>query len=172
MRTRDGGNSADIEMTNRGSKGTITADGFREKVISVGGYVYVQLSAAYLKHYGGASAAKTYAGKWLRVSAAKGTLAKWASTLSKTYVDKELQGAIRTSIGSVTKGTQTVIDGQAAVPVSNKAHSVTFYIAAKGTPFLLELIGKGHPTTYLSEYDRSVSVAPPAHWINGDKLIS
>jgi len=167
MSTRSGGTSADLEVTNRGGKGTISTDGLQEKVISIGGYVYVQPGAAYLKHYEGAAAAKTYAGQWLRVSATEGTWAKWASTLNKTYLDKHLEAVIREQIGSVTKGPQTMIGGQAAVPVTDKAHSATFYIAAKGTPFLLKIVGKGFSTTYMSGYDRSVSLVPPTHWING-----
>ncbi|MGH2861461.1 MAG: hypothetical protein ACRDLT_08130 [Solirubrobacteraceae bacterium] len=164
--TQRAGNSVDIEITNRGGKGTISRDGFREKVLSVGRYVYWQPSAAYLKHYGGAAAVKTYAGVWLRGLATKGNWAKLASTLNKRYFGKPLEAAIREPIGSATKETPTTIDGRAAVPVTNKAHSVTLYIAAKGTPFLLAVADKGHPTTYLSGYDRPVSLVPPARWIN------
>jgi hypothetical protein len=158
--------SFDLEIGNRGGKGTMSTDGFRFKFIGVPGYVYVEPSAAYWKAEKGAAAAKRYAGVWLRGSATKGYFAPYGPLLNKMRLTRLLDQGPR--VKELTEGPEATVNGQAAVTLKSKALGETLYVAAKGTPYPLAVAKSGNVAYKydFSGYNHPVSVAAPKHWIN------
>jgi hypothetical protein len=153
--------------SNSRGKGTFFHDGFPLNVVRVGRYVYVEASAAAWKDFGDTAFAKHYGGVWLKGSATLGAGAFYGTLMNKTEL---LDQAINSghSVRVLRKGPRTRVNGQAVVTLTDKAHGgETLYVAAKGTPFLLEIKASDPSATlYFGGYDQRVSVVAPAHYID------
>jgi hypothetical protein len=156
--------SFDYEIGSRDSKGTVVSNSFRIKFIDVGGYLYVDVNCAYWKYKGGAALARRYGGVWLRGSATNGDFASLGSLITKKGIDKFLEILDRDQPLALTKG-QATVNGQLAVMLTSKKLGITLYVAAKGTPYPLELTKSAPEKFDFGGYNHPVSVTAPAHWI-------
>ncbi|MFD8257765.1 hypothetical protein ACFV19_02215 [Streptomyces griseoluteus] len=134
--------------------------------IRMGGTDYIHGNDMYFEMWGRETVPAMRQKPWLKspVSAARGaddlTVCTWPFT----------------SFGRPTKGAQTELHGRPVIPVEvrDKAGEspfarepgiYTFYVAAEGTPYLLELGYKGphnRTTTVFNGFDKPLAVRPPA----------
>ncbi len=151
-------------VANSSGKATFSKDGFSINVLLVGRYVYFQASAASLKHFGYAAFAKHYGGVWIKASATTGSAATYGTLMNKT----KLFDLDSHSAHVLVRGPRTTINGQAAVTITDKTSGMTVYVAAKGTPFPLEVKSRNPvETLLLGGYGQPASVVAPAHSVNG-----
>jgi hypothetical protein len=161
--------SLDMELlAGKGGKGTISQEGFTIKLIQVNGAVYINGSAAFYNHVGGAAAAQLLQGKWLKAPANSGELASLAEL---TNLGKLLDTALA-GHGKLAKGDTTTIRGQKAVTVNDTTKGGTLYVAATGTPFPLEIAKSGSETgrVSLDRWNQPVELSAPAGAIDIGKL--
>jgi hypothetical protein len=161
--------SLDMELlAGKGGKGKISQEGFTIQLIQVNGAVYINGSAAFYNHVGGAAAAQLLQGKWLKAPANSGELASLAEL---TNLSKLLDSALA-SHGKLSKGSTTTIEGQKAVAIEDTTKGGTLYVAATGTPYPLEIAKSGGESgkVLLNRWDKPVSLSAPAGAIDIGKL--
>ncbi len=161
--------SLDMELlAGKGGKGEISQEGFTIQLIQVNGAVYINGSAAFYDHVGGAAAAQLLQGKWLKAPANSGELASLAEL---TNLSKLLDTALA-SHGTLAKGAAKTIDGQKTVAVTDTSRGGTLYVAATGTPYPLEIARGGGESgkVVLDRWDQPVALSAPAGAIDIGKL--
>jgi hypothetical protein len=152
--------SLDMELlAGKGGKGKISQEGFTIRLIQVHGAVYINGSAAFYNHVGGAAAAQLLQGKWLKAPANSGELASLAelTDLSK------LIGTALSDHGTLSKGSSTTIEGQKAIGLDDTTKGGTLYVATTGAPFPLEITktGKESGKVVLDRWNKAVTLSAP-----------
>jgi hypothetical protein len=152
--------SLDMELlAGKGGKGKISQEGFTIRLIQVHGAVYINGSAAFYNHVGGAAAAQLLQGKWLKAPANSGELASLAelTDLSK------LIGTALSDHGKLSKGSSTTIEGQKAIGLDDTTKGGTLYVATTGAPFPLEITktGKESGKVVLDRWNKAVTLSAP-----------
>jgi hypothetical protein len=161
--------SLDMELlAGKGGKGRISQEGFSIQLIQTGGAVYINGSAAFYRHVGGAAAAQLLQGRWLKAPADSGELASLASL---TDLSKLIDTALA-SHGSLAKGSTARIEGQQAIGINDTSKGGTLYVATTGKPYPLEITkgGKESGKVVLDRWDKPVSLSAPAGAIDISKL--
>jgi len=155
-------------LADKGGQGTISQEGFTIKLIQTNGAVYINGSAAFYNHVGGAAAAQLLQGKWLKAPANSGELASLAelTNLSK-LVDTALSGH-----GTLAKSGTATIGGQKAIGLKDTTKGGTLYVATTGSPFPLEITKGGSESgkVVLDRWNQPVTLTPPAGAIDVSKL--
>ncbi len=166
--TSGGPITLDLDLAaGRGGKGTMSENGLSFQIIDTGKYVYIDASAGFWKHFGGNAAATLFAGRWLKSPAG----GQFASLASLTNVSA-LFGSLLSADGALTKGTQTTVDGQPVIPLTDKVHGGTLYVATTGKPYPIEISKPGTDGGRIdfSKFGQSVSITAPAHSIDLSQL--
>ena len=155
-------------LAGKGGKGTISQEGFTIKLIQVRGAVYINGSAAFYTHVGGAAAAQLLQGKWLKAPANSGELASLASL---TDLSKLIDTALANH-GKLAKDGTATIEGLKAVGVKDTSKGGILYVASTGKPYPLEITksGKESGKVVLDRWNQPVSLSAPAGAIDIGKL--
>jgi hypothetical protein len=160
----------DMELlAGKGGKGTISQEGFKIQIIQTGGAVYINGSSDFYKHVtGSAPAAALLQGKWLKAPANSGELASLAEL---TDLSKLIDTALA-SHGTLSKGEETTIEGQKAIPLKDKTKGGTLYVAATGKPYPLQISkeGKESGKVTFNRWDQPVTLNAPSGAIDISKL--
>jgi hypothetical protein len=155
-------------LAGKGGKGTIAQEGFTIKLIQVRGAVYINGSAAFYTHVGGAAAAQLLQGKWLKAPANSGELASLAEL---TNLSKLIDTAL-SNHGTLAKAPAATIEGQKAIALKDSTTGGILYVAANGTPYPLEIAktGKESGKVVLDRWNQPVALTAPAGAIDISKL--
>jgi hypothetical protein len=155
-------------LAGKGGKGTISQEGFKIQLIQVSGAVYINGTAAFYKHVGGAAAAQLLQGKWLKAPADSGELASLAEL---TNLGKLIETAL-SGHSALAKGATTTVAGKKAIGLRDTAKGGTLYVATSGNPYPLEIVksGKESGKVVLDRWNQPVTLAAPAGAIDISKL--
>jgi hypothetical protein len=155
-------------LAGKGGKGRIAQEGFSIDLIQTGGAVYINGSAAFYRHVGGATAAQLLQGRWLKAPANSGELASLASL---TDLSKLIDTALA-SHGTLAKGSKATIAGQPANALKDTSKGGTLYVATTGKPYPLEITkgGKENGKVVLDRWDKPVTLTAPSGAIDISKL--
>ena len=159
----------DMELlAGKGGKGKIGQEGFTIDLIQTEGSVYINGSAAFYKHVGGAAAAQLLQGRWLKAPANSGELASLASL---TNLSKLIDSALA-SHGTLSKGSTTTINGQTAIALNDTSKGGTLYVATTGKAYPLQIAKRGKESgkVTLDRWDQPVTLTAPANAIDISKL--
>ncbi len=159
----------DMELlAGKGGQGTIGQEGFTIDLVQTEGSVYINGSAAFYRHVGGAAAAQLLEGRWLKAPSGSGELASLASL---TNLSKLIDTALANH-GSLVKGAKTTIEGQPAIAINDASKGGTLYVATTGKPFPLEIAknGKESGKVLLNRWDKTVTLKAPKDAIDISKL--
>jgi len=159
----------DMELlAGKGGKGKIGQEGFTIDLIQTEGSVYINGSAAFYKHVGGAAAAQLLQGRWLKAPANSGELASLASL---TNLSKLIDSALA-SHGTLSKGSTTTINGQKAIALNDTTKGGTLYVATTGKAYPLQISksGKESGKVTLDRWDQPVTLTAPSNAIDISKL--
>jgi hypothetical protein len=161
----------DLELVaGKGGRGQISEDGLSFNLIQIGGTAYISGSPAFYSHFGGATAEKLLAGKWLKAPASSGS---FSSLGSLTDLD-QLLGTALSDHGALTKGPTTTIDGQQVLSVTDASHGGTLYVATTGKPYPIEIYktGKTGGKITFDRWNAPVTLTAPANAIDLSQLES
>jgi hypothetical protein len=161
--------SLDMELlAGKGGKGRISTEGFSIDLIQSGSAVYINGSAAFYRHVGGAAAAQLLQGRWLKAPAKSGELASFASL---TDLSKLIDTALARH-GALTKGSTATIEGQPAIAVKDSSRGGTLFVATSGKPYPLEITKSGAESgkVVLDRWDKPVTLSAPSGAIDISKL--
>jgi hypothetical protein len=163
--------SIDMELVaGKGGKGKITLEGLDVQLIDVDKAVYINGSAAFYSHLAGSAAARVLQGKWLKAPSDSGDFASFSSLTSL----EKLIGSTLASHGKLAPAGKSTVEGQPAVGVTDGSKEGTLYVAATGTPYPLEIVKSGSDggKVVFNHWNKPVTLAPPANWININQLKS
>jgi len=155
-------------VAGKGGKGTITIGGHKIDLVRIGQKVYFKGDEAFYSQFAGATAAELLAGKWIE---APSTTANFASFTPLTDIGK-LFGLIKAQ-GTITKGTQSTVDGQKVIAItSSKPGTGTIYVATSGKPYPVELAGPSSSSgsLHFDNWNTTVTLVAPSGAIDLSKL--
>jgi hypothetical protein len=156
-------------VAGKGGRGKIAESGLSFELVRLGGFVYINGSTAFYRHYAGQTAAQLLQGKWLKAPA-RGS--DFAALASLTDLHKLLDSALSEERGTLAKGASTTINDQKVIAVNDHTHGGTLYVASTGIPYPIEAV-KGAPNTDKIVFDRwnvPVELHAPANAIDITKL--
>jgi hypothetical protein len=161
----------DLELlAGKGGRGRITLEGVSINLITVGGSVYVDGSQAFYRRIAGPAAARLLQGKWLKAPESSGN---FASLASLTDLAKVIDSTLANHGTLARAGTKT-IDAQRVVGVDDVSQGGTLYVAAKGSPYPIEVVkdgGRGGRIVF-DRWNQAVALAAPVNAININELQS
>jgi hypothetical protein len=133
-------------------------------LVRIGTTAYIQGSAAFYRHLGGAAGAQLLGGKWLKGSSATGDL---ASLTSLTDPHALFESAL-SSHGTLVKSGTSSVKGQKVVTLTDTTKGGTLQVATTGQPYPLELAksGTNGGTIDFDRWNESVSLAAPPNAID------
>jgi hypothetical protein len=147
-----------------GAAGSVASEGRTLGVLRIGKVAYVRLDAASWKAATGSdAAARSFAGKYLKVTKASGS----AFTPFLTLTDvQQAYGAALAPPGTVTKGTVSTLRGHRVIDLKiDGGASGDVFVALDGTPYPLR-IGYGGGSSQHVDFDqfgaKVALAAPPA----------
>jgi len=139
------------------SGGTISDNGATFQLILSGATIYLKGSAATMSKLAGDSAAgQLLGGKWLETSKDNKDFGSLAGLFNLSKLIQSIQPQ-----GTLHKGSVTTIDGQSAIALTDSSHKGTLYVAASGSPYMIELVG-GSGEAGTITFDQYRSARPPA----------
>lgn len=150
-----------------GGTGDMSENGLSFKIVVIRNEVYINGSPGFWKHFGGATAAQVFKGKWLKAPAS-GQFASLAQ-LSNLHA---LLGTVLSTHGALTKTGTSTVQGESAVGVRDVTQGGTLYVASTGKPYPLEILKSGSQggRIVLDDFDKSVSLTPPPGAIDISKF--
>lgn len=136
-------------------------------IIAVGGKVYIK-SPELWKAMGGATMAQLIGDRWAIMPDSESASFKEFTTMGG------LTASLLKPTGTVTRGKQSVIDGQPVIALKDSEGS-TMYVATTGEPLPVRMVpppAKAKPGEYLdfTEWNAPLSITPPADAIDLAKL--
>ncbi|WP_438289809.1 hypothetical protein [Streptomyces sp. HUAS TT7] len=141
-------------------KSTWAAGGTLEQ-IRIGDTDYVRPDAAYLKKSSGRDTAGTKdQRRWIKTPAGAARPGDGLAECTYTF----------TSFGVPEKGDRVTLDGRPAIQLvvhhktDEEEGSYTFFVAAKGKPYILKVVYQGakhHNATSFSAFDQPLNIQPP-----------
>ncbi|HWH10670.1 MAG TPA: hypothetical protein VG165_06050 [Solirubrobacteraceae bacterium] len=182
----DAGTSGTLDMilvTGRGGRGTFASGGLKMRLIWIGKTAYLKgnpaLYSAISRQAGvsGDALATRLHGRWLRLEpTAAGAPAIASSTvLGRVTSIGPIGDKFMAAIGPAEKLTQETITaarGQKVVEVRDPLGN-SLRVPATGTPYPIQLLGRGGPSSATVTFDRwdsPVALSPPAHSADGAQL--
>ena len=152
----------------KGGKGKIQTSGMTFEVISVDGKVYFKTNAAALQRLGGGVAAQLLQGRWI---VAPATLTQLSSLTALTDLDS-LVNSITSSLGRLTKGDESDVNGEPAIAVTSNRKGGTLYVATTGNPYPLKIEGSSAGTGSINfdQWGEPVKLEPPPNPVDFSKL--
>lgn len=163
---QSGGSSISLDLRivpGSGGRGSVSQGGRSFKLVAIGTDVYINGSAAFWQAHLSPSQVSLVAGKWLRVPAT----GRFAPVARLTDLGTLLSSLVSTNATFIKAGATTT-DGQPTVGVRDKSQDGTLYVATTGKPYLLEVLATGSQPGQitLSEFDKRITLTPPAHAID------
>ena len=156
--------SFDLTFKGNDTSGRVSTNGTTFEVIKLGDQAYVKGSKATYTSLTNAKIAEIIGDRWLHLSGDK----------ASSYTSITL-GSITSSLNSTTWAKtvhQAKLDGKKVVVITNTKDGSQVYVANTGKPYPLK--GQGKTTAdgswAFSDYDKPVTIAPPADSINLDEL--
>ena len=155
-------------VSGHGGYGTIGVGKQRIDLIRSGKSAYFRADAAFWRRYGGAAAARLFAGRWVKLPISN---KDFASFIELTNISQFFTG-ILSSHGKLARGGTKTIDGRPAVGIVDKSKSGgTLWIASTGKPFPLELLPPTGPGVVRFEaWNTPMHVPAPKNPIDLSKL--
>jgi hypothetical protein len=155
----------DLEITaGKGGEGWISLGSDKISIVVVRPYMYFKANAAFWQTYAGTaspSVAQLFANHWVKVAPSNKDLAGLADL---TDLDAFITG-IANGHGALVAGGTKTIAGRRAIGVrdTSKSGGGTLWIAAKGTPFPLQLTQAGGSASIeFEDWNAPVHVKAPA----------
>jgi len=163
--------SLDMELVaGKGAKGHVSVEGLGIDVIADEHAFYLNGSAAFYRHIGGAAAAQLLQGKWLKAPAGGGDF----SSLAQLTNLGQLLNQSLANHGKLSAAGTTTINGQPAVGVTDSTKGGTLYVASTGTayPVAITKSGTSAGRIVFDRWNQPVTLTPPANAININQLQS
>lgn len=160
----------DLRLVRRvGAAGSLASAGRSLYVLRIGKVAYVRLdSASWRAATGSDAAARTFAGKYLKVSGASGSSFK--PFLALTDV-QQTYGAALAPTGTVTKGSVTTLRGRRVIDLKISGNgSGHVFVALEGKPYPLRLAlgGGSSQRVDFDSFGAKVALTPPP----SDKVVA
>lgn len=154
-------------VSGKGGRGAMSEGGLGFQIIVINKEVYINGSPAFWRHFGGATAAQVFKGKWLKAPA-RGQFGSLAQ-LSDLHA---LLGTVLSTHGALTKTGTTTINGQSAVGIRDTTNGGTLYVATTGQPYPIEILKGGTQggRIVLNGFNDPVSLTAPADAIDISKF--
>jgi hypothetical protein len=154
-------------VSGKGGSGQMSENGLSFRIVVLHHEVYIDGSPGFWKHFGGATAAKVFQGKWLKAPAS-GQFASLAQ-LSNLH---SLLSTVLSTHGSLVKTGNSTVNGESAVGVRDTTQGGTLYVATTGPPYPLEILKNGSQggRIVLNDFNQSLAVTPPANAIDISKF--
>jgi hypothetical protein len=154
----------------KGGKGKIQTNNMTFEIINTGGKTYFKTNAAALQQLGGGIAAQLLQGRWIIAPSTLGALSSLTSLTDMT----KLFDSLTSSLGTLTKGDTSDVNGQPAVGVTSTrpGGGGTLWVATTGEPFPVELEGSKSNAGSITfdEWNEPVTLQPPANPVDFSKL--
>lgn len=142
-----------------GSSGQISENGADITVLITGGRAYVRLNAAFLRlNHAPASACKLVCGKYVRTSAHAPGLADLSMS---GFITQMTRSITHTPAGKVTFGGTISYRGELAWVLQSGHEQGTALVAARGRPYLLQIMQPGQGTLSFTQWDAVRIPGPP-----------
>jgi hypothetical protein len=156
----------DMNLTRTGGTGRLTLSHASLEMTRIGNVLYLKAPPAILGNL--RLPTSLPANTWLKVPAEKKPqLAAFSEMNAQLNLQLQIEGPL-------TKGATTTVNGQRVIEVKQAAKLLTrtLYIAASGKPYPVEVLVKGQVrgNTTFSEWDKPVTLAPPAKSIDISQL--
>jgi hypothetical protein len=151
-------------LADRGGAGTLTVRGGSVRITRIRTRVYMKGDSAFWTATAGASAAKLFAGKWLKGSTSEPEM---AGLIFLTDVDTLMTQLFKGTRGKVLhKGREQRTAGRRAITVTDKsADGGVLYVAMDGNPYPLRIQSlpdaKEPGTVEFLDYDEPFTLKPP-----------
>ncbi len=163
--------SLDLNLVSgKGARGSMSEGGLSFQLLDVGGFVYINGSPTFWRHFGGSAAAQLFNGKWLKAPASNSNFASFAA-LTNLH---QLLGAVLANHGTLSKGATSTVNGQKVVALKDTKMGGTLYVATTGKPYPIE-ISKAGSSGGKMDFDRinqAVVLTPPPNAIDISQLHS
>lgn len=152
-----------------GYAGTMAVDSMNLAIVSVGGQVYFKYAKSewitLLMKDGFSRAeaeqmARTVGGRWIKMSAAENR------QMSQYFGLDALLGKMESSHGVLKRESDSTVNGQRAIVVTDTTKGGSLYVAANGAPYPLMLTktkSSGAGSIMFSDYGASVHIEAPAN---------
>lgn len=142
----------------QGGQGQISENGLAFRLISDRHMLYILGSDAFWTHFGGATAAKVFHGRWLKTRDA----GEFASIGDLASISR-LFAQLLTVHGKLARAGRAVVSGQPAVGVVARTQGGTLYVATTGKPYPLEIVKRGTNggRVTFDRFDFPVKLTPP-----------
>jgi hypothetical protein len=158
----------DLDLASgKGASGTMAIGGLSFRIIEIGQSLYLNADTAFWTHYANAAAAQLFAGKWLKIPSSNSAVASFSTLADFSSFKQLLSSALsKATPQNLTKGSTTTVDGQQAVPISEKgSQKSTLYVATAGRPYPIEVEQANSGSIVFDHYNESVSLKGPANAI-------
>jgi hypothetical protein len=146
----------------QGGQGQISENGLAFRLISDHQMLYILGSDAFWTHFGGATAARVFHGKWLKTRDA----GEFASIGDLASISR-LFGQLLAVHGKLARAGRAVVSGQPAIGVTDRTQGGTLFVATTGKPYPLEIVKRGTNggRVTFDRFDVPVKLTPPARAI-------
>jgi hypothetical protein len=165
-----GGSSITLDLmlaAGKGGTGHISIGGLGFEIVRVDQKLYFKGDSNFLNHYAGPVAAQLLAGKWFYVPVSSNGFGSFSPLTDMVAITKQ----ILASHGELAKGSETTIDGQPAITLTDKSRGGTLYVATTGPAYPLALKpGKGKGEIKFTDWDQPVTLTAPSKPIDYSKL--
>jgi hypothetical protein len=155
-------------VAGKGGAGTMTLGKQRIDLVRIGRFAYFRAGASFWQQYAGQAGAQLFAGRWVKMPA---STSGFASFVELTDISQFFTG-ILSSHGKLELGGTKTINGVRALGLVDKSSGGgTLWIAAKGTPYPVELAPASGPGLVAFEsWNKPATVSAPHNAIDFSKL--
>ncbi|MGN6378899.1 MAG: hypothetical protein ACTHNU_08120 [Gaiellales bacterium] len=165
--TGSGSSAQSIDLSlaaGKGATGTVTDGGKTFQLLRIGPTAYIRGDAATIKQIAGAQAAQVIGGRWLKVPISD---PNYSSLKQLTNLRDLLGKALTPSGKTITKLEPRMVRGVQAIGLQDEGHG-TLYVAAKGTPYPIEIDAgqAGSGKIVFSDWNQPVALHAPSNAIS------
>jgi len=156
-------------VSGKGATGTMSENGLSFQIVAVDQTVYINGSEAFWRHFGGSLAATLLDGKWLKAP----ETGQFATLAEVTDLNRLMSGLLA-GHGTLTKGSQTTVNGYKVIPVSDAIRGGTLYVATTGKPYPIQVSKPGAQGGQITfdRFNEPVSLTAPSNAIDISSLTS
>lgn len=143
----------------QGGEGEISENGLAFRLIAYGHMLYILGSDSFWAHFGGATAAKVFHGKWLRTRDS----GEFASIGDLASISR-LFGELLSVHGKLARARRTTVSRQPAIGVVDRTQGGTLFVATTGKPYPLQIVKRGPDggQVRFDDFNAPVGLTPPA----------
>jgi hypothetical protein len=161
--------SLDLQLAaGKGGTGYIEIDGYRLDLVRVGNKLYIKADKPALNHFAGSLVAGLLGDKWFVIPS---TASGFGSFSQFTDLNK-LMKQVLTASGRVEKGSESKIDDQPVIALTDTKKGGTLYVATTGPAYPIELAPGGNKKGKISftDWDQPVKLTAPSGALDYQKL--